>query len=103
MQGETVAEADAKIIIEARVPARTTVELCTNEAAVILNEADTIAVIGSNQTAAESMGVEDIAPNLYDGCTLVFRCMIPITRQTDGKPRAFHLFWRGFGAVLTRF
>ena len=52
---------------------------------------------------AENMGDEDIAPNLYDGCTLVFRCMIPITRQTDGKPRAFHLFWRGSDAVLTSF
>ena len=50
-----VAEADAKIIIEARVPATTQVDQCANEAAVILNEADTIAIFGSNQTAAEGI------------------------------------------------
>ena len=50
-----VAEGEAKVIIEARVPAQTTVELCANEAAVILNEADTIAIFGSNQTAAEGI------------------------------------------------
>ena len=50
-----VAEADAKIIIEARVPSATQVNLCANEAAVILNEADTIAIFGSNQTAAEGI------------------------------------------------
>ena len=49
------AEADAKIIIEARVPSATQVDLCANEAAVILNEADTIAIFGSNQTAAEGI------------------------------------------------
>ena len=54
-----VAEAEAKIIIEARVPAQTTVELCANEAAVILNEADTIAIFGSNQTAAEGILAAD--------------------------------------------
>jgi len=59
VQGEVVAEADAKIIIEARVPAQTTVELCSNEAAVILNEADTIAVFGSNQVAAEGIIMAD--------------------------------------------
>lgn len=50
-----VAEADAKIIIEARVPADTSVEKCANEASVILNAPDTIAVFGSNQTAAEGL------------------------------------------------
>ena len=53
--GETVAEADAKIIIEAHAPAQTTVELCATEASVILNAEDTIAVFGSNQTAAEGV------------------------------------------------
>ena len=62
-KGETVAEADAKIIIEAHVPAQTTVELCANEAAVLLNEEDTIAVFGSNQTAAEGVVAAD--GNLY--------------------------------------
>lgn len=62
-KGETVAEADAKIIIEARVPAQTTVELCATEASVILNAADTIAIFGSNQTAAE--GVITANQNLF--------------------------------------
>ena len=63
VNGEVVPEADAKIIIEARVPAQTQVDLCANEAAVILNEADTIAVFGSNQTAAE--GVLSANNNLF--------------------------------------
>lgn len=62
-KGGAVAEADAKIIIEARVPSQTTVELCANEAAVLLNAADTIAVFGSNQTAAEGVVAAD--GNLY--------------------------------------
>ena len=62
-KGATAEEADAKIIIEVRVPSKTTVELCSTEAAVILNEADTIAIFGSNQTAAEGVIAADA--NLY--------------------------------------
>ncbi len=54
-KGATVAEADAKVVIEVRVPAQTTTELCATEAGVILNESDTIAVFGSNQVAAEGV------------------------------------------------
>lgn len=53
--GETVAEGDAKIIIEAHAPAQTTVELCATEASTVLTAEDTIAVFGSNQTAAEGV------------------------------------------------
>lgn len=52
---ETVAEADADIIIEVAVPAQTTVELCATEASVIMNKADTIGMFGSNQVAAEGI------------------------------------------------
>ena len=48
-------EKEADVIIEARVPSATTVELCATEASVILNQADTIAIYGSNQTAAEGV------------------------------------------------
>lgn len=48
-------EADANVIIEVRVPSQTTTELCATEAGVILNEKDTIAIFGSNQTAAEGV------------------------------------------------
>lgn len=54
-KGEKVAEADAKVIIEVRVPSQTTTELCATEAGVILNAADTIAIFGSNQVAAEGV------------------------------------------------
>jgi ribose transport system substrate-binding protein len=54
-KGTTVAEADAKVIIEVRVPAQTTTELCATEAGVILNESDTLAIFGSNQVAAEGI------------------------------------------------
>lgn len=50
-----VAEADAKVIIDVRVPAQTTTELCATEAGVLLNMADTIAIFGSNQVAAEGV------------------------------------------------
>lgn len=46
---------NADVIIEVRVPAQTTTELCATEAGVILNEADTIAIFGSNQVAAEGV------------------------------------------------
>ena len=47
--------ASADIIIEVAVPAQTTVELCTTEASVIMNKADTIGMFGSNQVAAEGI------------------------------------------------
>ncbi|MFV0464624.1 MAG: substrate-binding domain-containing protein [Lachnospiraceae bacterium] len=53
--GETVAEADADVVIEVRVPSQTTTELTAIEASTILNKADTIAIFGSNQTAAEGV------------------------------------------------
>ena len=58
-KAETVAEAEADIIIEVAVPAQTTVELCATEAANILNKADTIGVFGSNQVAAEGILTAD--------------------------------------------
>lgn len=54
-KGDKAAEADAKVIIEVRVPAQTTTELCATEAGVVLNEKDTIAVFASNQVAAEGL------------------------------------------------
>ncbi|MCR5054471.1 MAG: substrate-binding domain-containing protein [Lachnospiraceae bacterium] len=54
-KAETVAEADADIVIEVGVPAQTTVELCATEAAAIMNKADTIGMFGSNQVAAEGI------------------------------------------------
>lgn len=58
-KAETVAEADADIIIEVAVPAQTTVELCATEAAAIMNKADTIGMFGSNQVAAEGILTAD--------------------------------------------
>jgi len=54
-KGEKAAEADANVIIEVRVPAQTTTELCATEAGVVLNQPDTIAIFGSNQVAAEGI------------------------------------------------
>lgn len=54
-KAETVAEADADIVIEVAVPAQTTVELCATEAAAIMNKSDTIGMFGSNQVAAEGI------------------------------------------------
>lgn len=54
-KAETVAEADADIIIEVAVPAQTTVELCATEASAIMNKADVIGMFGSNQVAAEGI------------------------------------------------
>ncbi len=51
----TADEASANVIIEVRVPAQTTTELCATEAGVILDEEDTIAIFGSNQVAAEGV------------------------------------------------
>ena len=47
--------AEAAIIIEVAVPAQTTVDLCSTEAATIMNKEDTVAIFGSNQTAAEGV------------------------------------------------
>lgn len=54
-KGANGTKANANIILEVRVPAQTTTELCATEAGVILNEADTIAIYGSNQVAAEGV------------------------------------------------
>lgn len=54
-KGGTADEASADVVIEVRVPAQTTTELCATEAGVILNKADTIAIFGSNQVAAEGV------------------------------------------------
>lgn len=48
-------EKSADIIIEVAVPAQTTVELCSTEAANIMNKDDTIAMFGSNQVSAEGL------------------------------------------------
>ena len=48
-------EKSADIIIEIAVPAQTTVELCSTEAANIMNKDDTIAMFGSNQVSAEGL------------------------------------------------
>ena len=53
--GAYAEESEAKIILEVRVPAQPTVELCANEAFVLLNKEDLIAVFGSNQPAAEGI------------------------------------------------
>lgn len=58
-KAETVAEADADIVIEVAVPAQTTVELCATEASVIMNKSDTIGMFGSNQVAAEGILTAD--------------------------------------------
>ena len=91
IKGEKAAEADAKIIIEAKVPAQSTVELCANEASVLLNEEDLIAVFGSNQVAAEGVVAADnnlfkcgtgddtvIAVGFDSGAT---RCCDPVPRR----------------------
>ncbi|MBQ8304725.1 MAG: substrate-binding domain-containing protein [Blautia sp.] len=52
---EGAVEGDADIILEVRVPAQTTVDLCSTEAGTLLDKEDTIAVFGSNQTAAEGL------------------------------------------------
>lgn len=49
----------ADVVIEVAVPAQTTVELCSTEAQTILSKDDTIAIFGSNQTAAEGVIAAD--------------------------------------------
>ncbi len=55
VKGKTVDAKSANVIIEVRVPSQTTTELTAIEASTILNEKDTIAIFGSNQTAAEGI------------------------------------------------
>jgi len=50
-----VDEAEADIIIDVRVPAQTTVELCATEASAMMGEADLIGIFGSNQVSAEGV------------------------------------------------
>jgi len=50
-----VDEADADIIIDVRVPAQTTVELCATEASAMMGESDLIGIFGSNQVSAEGV------------------------------------------------
>lgn len=52
---EMTDESEADIIIEVGVPTQTTVELCSTVASNIMNKPDTIAIFGSNQTAAEGI------------------------------------------------
>lgn len=52
-------ESSADVVIEVRVPAQTTVELCSTEAQAVLSKDDTIAIFGSNQTAAEGVLAAD--------------------------------------------
>ncbi len=59
VQGETVRPEEARIIIETRVPALPTVEQCANEAFVLMNKDDLIAVFGSNQVASEGIIAAD--------------------------------------------
>ncbi|MBQ1310253.1 MAG: substrate-binding domain-containing protein [Blautia sp.] len=56
---EGAVDGDADIILEVRVPAQTTVDLCSTEAATILDKEDTVAIFGSNQTAAEGLLAAD--------------------------------------------
>ena len=52
-------EASADVVIEVSVPAQTTVELCSTAAQAIMSKSDTIAIFGSNQTAAEGVLAAD--------------------------------------------
>ena len=58
-KGSTGTQANANVILEVRVPSQTTTELCATEAGVILNESDTIAIFGTNQTGAEGVVTAD--------------------------------------------
>ena len=51
--------ATADVVIEVAVPAQTTVELCSTAAQAILSKENTIAIFGSNQTAAEGVLAAD--------------------------------------------
>ncbi len=53
--GADAEEADADVVIEVKVPAQTTVELCSTEAQSILSKENCIAIFGSNQVAAEGV------------------------------------------------
>jgi len=49
----------ADVIIEVRVPAQATSELCATEAGALLNEADLIGIMGTNQETAEGIITAD--------------------------------------------
>lgn len=76
----------ANVIIEVRVPAQATSELCATEAGVLLNEPDLIGIMGTNQETAEGiitanemlgkLGVDPAAGNIIacgfdSGATIV--------------------------------
>lgn len=48
-------ESSADVIIEVKVPAQATSEMCATEASVLLNEEDLIAIMGTNQEAADGI------------------------------------------------
>ncbi|MBR0092602.1 MAG: substrate-binding domain-containing protein [Lachnospiraceae bacterium] len=51
--------ATADVIIEVRVPAQATSELCATEASALLNEEDLIGIMGTNQETAEGIVTAD--------------------------------------------
>lgn len=57
-------EEEAEVIIEAAVPAQTTVELAMTEAQKIMAKDDTIAIFGSNQITAEGIIAADQTLNV---------------------------------------
>ncbi|MDY3249074.1 MAG: substrate-binding domain-containing protein [Candidatus Choladocola sp.] len=52
-------ESTADVIIEVRVPAQATSELCATEASTLLNKEDLIGIIGTNQETAEGILTAD--------------------------------------------
>ncbi|MGN1014687.1 MAG: substrate-binding domain-containing protein [Butyricicoccus sp.] len=54
-KAESVAEKEANVIIEVRVPSQTTVELNSTEAGVFLNEDDTVAIFANTQDSSEGV------------------------------------------------
>ena len=56
---EGATDGDANVIIDVAVPAQTTVDLCSSEATNIMTKEDTVAIFGSNQTAAEGVLAAD--------------------------------------------
>lgn len=52
-------EASADVIIEVRVPSQATSELCATEASALLNKADLIGIMGTNQETAEGIITAD--------------------------------------------
>lgn len=52
-------ESTADVIIDVKVPAQATSELCATEAGVLLNESDLIGIMGTNQETAEGIITAD--------------------------------------------